>query len=145
MGGARSWTWSEGGVVVERTVEGSEERIWVNPSLPSDGQRAPFRTRVEILCWFDDVEAMNAGLQIMRAYFWVDTVLAAIRRRDDATRCILYSRAGECAVHERYFAIRARLRPTAIGLSVALEPGWESLAEILPQDSWGKAYRRRCS
>src|SRR5262249_54895375 len=93
--------------------------------------RASRPLRVEILCWFEDVAAVNAGLRVVGDFFGRDSVLAAISRRDDSTRLLLYTATWESVGQERYLAVRAILRPTAIALRAAREPAWESLAAIV--------------
>jgi hypothetical protein len=57
--------------------------------------------------------------------------VAAISRRDDSTRLLLYTATWEAVVRERCLAVRAILRPTAMGLRVAEEPIWDSLDGVM--------------
>jgi hypothetical protein len=127
-----AWVWTDAGVVLDVEREGSRERLWLNPLLGdlSRGERCAHPLRVEILCWFGDMARLNAGLQVVRTTFARDTWLAAIHRTDDATRLTLYTGAREAVVHERYFAVRAVLRPTAIGLRMTLDAEWLALGVL---------------
>ena len=127
--------WTETGVVVDRERDGSRERLWISPSLPGPSERSRHPLRVELLCWFADTAKVNVGLEIVRDSFHHDTILAAVRRTDDATRLTLYTGASEAVVHERYFAVRAVLRPTAIGLRVISDAKWEALCALLGYQS----------
>jgi hypothetical protein len=124
------WQLAKSGVVLEREANGVAELLWIHPRLPPERDRAPYPLRVEILSWFADLAATNEALRVVGDFFGRDSVLAAISRRDDSTRFLLYTAASDPVVQERYLGVRAVLRPTAIGLRAAREPAWESLAAI---------------
>jgi hypothetical protein len=132
---ALPWVWTEAGVRVDRERDGSRERLWVSPMLPDLAERPALPLLVEILCWFADTASLNEGLGVIRASFSHDTALVAVRRTDDATRLTLYTRAREAEVHDRYFAIRGALRPTAIGLHVSADAGWRAFHALLDHHS----------
>jgi hypothetical protein len=129
------WVWTDAGVVLDRERDGTRERLWISPSLPRDSERASHPLHVELLCWFADTAKVNVGLQIVRDSFRHDTILAAVRRTDDTTRLTLYTGAREAVVHERYFAVRAVLRPTAIGLRITSDANWAALRALLGYQS----------
>lgn len=127
------WRWGAPGAVLERPMDdeyGGSEVVWINARLPPAVARARYGLRVEILCWFDDGAALNAGLEVLHDYFHADSFLAAVRRRDNATKVLLYTAASEAFVDDRYLGFRAVIRPTVVGLRVALEPTWASLTEL---------------
>ena len=135
------WRWGPAGVVVfECVVEGVDQYLWVNLLLPPPHEQGKYGLRVEVLCWFESLHSMNAGLAVMYDHFHEDSVLVAMRRRDDATRIVLYTAARESVVHERYLGVRAVLRPTAIGLRMAHESAWESFGAVL--DAAGRGEHR---
>jgi hypothetical protein len=127
---SNAWHVAKAGIVLERDDDGTRELLWIDPRLPSVPDRASHPLRVEILCWFADLPKMNAGLRVVGDFFQRDSVLAAVSRRDDSTRFLFYTATWEAMVQERYLAVRAVLRPTAIGLRAAVEPSWESLTAI---------------
>lgn len=127
-----AWAWTEQGVLFDhRDGEGCRERLWVCPVPTDAATRSERSLRVEILCWFATIAALNSGLQVIRSSFQRDTVLAAMRRTDDATRVLLYTSVREPLVHERYFAVRAILRPTAIGLRLSRDTDWSALSAMV--------------
>ena len=115
-------------MVFEREADGASDLLWMNPELPLPDRWAAFPLRVELLCWFANLDKTNAGLAVLHAYFRADSVLAAIWRRDDSTRILVYTAAREPIVQERYLGVRAVLRPTAIGLRVEADLAWDALA-----------------
>jgi hypothetical protein len=125
------WHLAASGIVLEGEADGAAELLWINPALPPAHERASRPLRVEILCWFEDLVALNAGLRIVGDFFRRDSVLAAISRRDAATRLLLYTATWESVVQERYLAVRSILRPTAIALRAEWEPAWPSLASVV--------------
>ena len=124
------WRWGQAGVVLQRDTEDGCELVWLNDGLPPPHERARYGLRVEILCWFESIAAANVGLAVLHDYFHADTLLAVMRRRDDATRILLYTTAREPVVQERYLGVRAVLRPTAIGLRVDVDPRWEAFTSL---------------
>jgi hypothetical protein len=124
------WRWGQAGVLLQRDTEDGCEHVWLNDGLPAPHERARYGMRVEVLCWFASIAAANAGLVVLHDYFHADSVLALMRRRDDATRILLYTAAAEPVVQERYLGVRAVLRPTAIGLRVAFDPMWDSFSSL---------------
>jgi hypothetical protein len=129
------WAWTDAGVLLDRERDGSRERLWISPVLPELAERPSLPLLVELLCWFADTPELNEGLRIIRASFGHDTVLVAVRRTDDATRLSLYTRARETEVRDRYLAVRAALRPTAIGLRVTADAGWRAFHALLDYHS----------
>jgi hypothetical protein len=123
------WRWSEADAIESWADDGG---LWINPEASPQNDCVRYPLCVEVLCWFEGVSEVQSGLRLLRAGFYTDTVLAAIRRVGSATRYTLYTQARESVVHERYFALRAVLRPVAIGLAVALDPGWEVLSAMQP-------------
>ena len=124
------WRWGQTGVVLQRDTEDGCELVWLNDGLPPPHERARYDMRVEVLCWFESIAATNAGLAVLQDYFHADSLLAVMRRRDDATRILLYTAAREPVVQERYLGVRAVLRPTAIGLRVAVDPRWDAFTSL---------------
>ncbi len=129
------WVWTEAGVRLDRERDGSRERLWVSPVLPDLAERPGLPLLVELLCWFADTPSLNEGLGVVGASFGRDTALVAVRRTDDATRLILYTRARVAEIHDRYFAIRGALRPTAIGLQLTPDAGWRAFHALLDYHS----------
>jgi hypothetical protein len=130
MNTKNAWHLVKSGIVLERDVDGTRELLWINPQLPPASERTSHPLRVEILCWFEDLPKTNVALRVIGDFFRRDSVLAAISRRDDSTRVLFYTAAGEPIVQERYLAVRMVLRPTAIGLRASVEPTWASLADV---------------
>ena len=120
------WAWTESDVVLERESEGSLEQVWLNGDLPSESERRWHPLGVEVFCWFADLAKLNDALAILWRAFGHDSVLVAIRRKDDSIRVLVYTTAPEGMVHKRYLAVRQVLRPTAMGLRVVNEPTWET-------------------
>jgi hypothetical protein len=118
-------------VVLEREAEGSLEQVWLNGDLPSESERRWHPLGVEVFCWFADLAKLNDALAVLWRAFGHDSVLVAIRRKDDSIRVLVYTTAPEAMVHKRYLAVRQVLRPTAMGLRVVDEPTWETLGELL--------------
>ena len=131
------WRWPAAHALLDA---GDGAVLWLPTATPPPSERARFGLRVEILCWLDDVLALNAALGLLHDHFRRDSVLAAVRRHDNATRFVLQTAAREALAHQRCDAVRAALRPTAFGLRVALEPDWSSVTELV--DGTGPAQGR---
>jgi hypothetical protein len=131
MNRTEPWCLCESGVVLQRDVDGTSELLWINPQLLPPKERTAHPLRVEVLCWFEDLTVLNAGLCVLGDFFRHDSVLTAVSRRDDSTRVLLYTATWETVVTERCLAVRAVLRPTAMGLRAAREPGWDSFEAVL--------------
>jgi hypothetical protein len=94
---------------------------------------------VEIFGWSQREEGLNTSLCSLWEAFGNDSVLAAVRRRDEASRVLLYTSGREWVVHERYRAVRSRLRPMAMGLRLAHGPAWDALEQLLAELSSSRA------
>jgi hypothetical protein len=125
-----TWFLSKQGMLFERCAEGVNELLWLNPRRVSPEVRGMYPLRVELLCRFDDLQQTNSGLRIVGSFFQLDSLLAAVSRVDDASRFLLYTATWESIVRERFLALRAVLRPTAIGLRVAVDPLWRSFMTL---------------
>lgn len=115
----------------DREHEGSLEQVWLCPDLPPARDRSSLPVGVEVYCWFADTARLNESLLALWEMFGRDSVLVAIRRRNDVSRMLVYTAAREAVVHTRYYAVRGTLRPTAMGLRVVEEPGRDALGELL--------------
>jgi hypothetical protein len=125
------WHLAKSGVVSQTDTEDTSELLWISPQLPPPHERASRPLCVEIFCWFEDLMKLNAGLHVIGDFFRHDSELAAISRRDDSTRILLYTATWESVVQERCLAVRTVLRPTAMGHRAANEPAWDSLEALL--------------
>jgi hypothetical protein len=124
------WGLSREGILLETCTDNVTELLWLNPRPTSQSGRAMYPLRVEILCRFEDLRDTNLGLRTAGDFFQRDSLLAAVSRVDDASRVLLYTATWESIVRERFLALRAVLRPTAIGLRVATDPLWRSFREL---------------
>jgi hypothetical protein len=111
-------------------VEDATERLWLNPQLPPHAARARCRLGVQLLAWFDDLARWKEGLLVIGDFFASDSVLAAVAWSGGATRLLVYTATWQPVVRERYLAIRALLRPTPMGLRVAMDPAWKALIDL---------------
>lgn len=124
------WLWTQERVQVDREVDGSRVQVWVCPNLPSASARSGRSLGVEVFCWFADVAALNAGLAAFWGEFARDSTLAGVHRRDSSWRVLFYTSATEPVAQRRYMTVRAALRPRAMGVRLADEPGWDTLREF---------------
>jgi hypothetical protein len=117
--------------VLDRESDDSLEQVWIAPELPPESERRWHRLGVEVFCFCADLARLDDTLAALWRAFGGDSVLVAMRRRDDSVRVLLYTTAQEEMVHRRYLAVRGVLRPTAMGLRLVPEPTWDTLGELL--------------
>jgi hypothetical protein len=120
---SRTWAWAAS-ADLDPGVERNE--VWTNPELPPGEARARRPLRVEISV----VEHYQQTLNQIEIAFFGDSMLAAIMRRYDTCRFLVYSAASDTVAYERCRDIRDALRLTSMGCSVGLDPGWSSLDDL---------------
>ena len=119
----QSWVWAPRSELDPAT---ERNEVWINPRLPSVGQQElqPLRVEISVLeCFqhaFDQLERFFAG----------DSVLAAVVRRHDTCRFLIYSGISDAVAYDRCRDVRHALRATSFGYSIARDPTWESLAGL---------------
>jgi hypothetical protein len=126
MSSNEPWRITRAGIVLEQSVDDRSELLWINPRLLP----APHPLRVELLCSFADLRETNSALREVGEFFRRDSTLAAVIRVDAATRVLVYSATWESIVRERFSALRAVLRPTSMGLRLALDAAWTTFTAL---------------
>jgi hypothetical protein len=123
-------TWPPRPVPFECATDGKD--VWLNPGLPPTADRPLHPLHVEIACWYNAPDEAAEALGVVQRLFEADSVLAAIVHENALCRFLMYTACSEEVAHARYCRVRAALRPSAIGLQIALDPTWDSLGEALP-------------
>jgi hypothetical protein len=128
-----SWAWTS-----RADLDPAAERtdVWVNPRLPPAVVRAEHPLRVEISV----IEDFAQALRYLEHFFARDSVLVAVVRLDDECRFLMYTSLSEPAAYERWRELRETFRPTSIGWSVAMEPGWGALVALMECEATSGAW-----
>jgi hypothetical protein len=121
MKSTTSWTWAPRAELDPATERNA---VWINPHLPSNQEQArqPLRLEVSVL------ESFQQAYDQLERFFSRDSVLAAVVRRHDTCRFLIYSAISDVAAYDRCRDVRNALRITTFGYSIATEPTWASLA-----------------
>ena len=123
-----SWAWARR-LHLAHAVEG--DRLWTNPQLPSPDLRPIHPVRVEVSVFEDFPQA----LRYLKHFFARTSVLVAIGRVDNVCRFLIYTSLSAALACERCRQLRETLRPTSIGWSFGIEPGWGALHALLEHEA----------